>query len=60
MDAKKIRRARAKRGDSVTLAAGKVGVSVRTWERWERGESVPNSEIVLRALREYVNGSTRA
>lgn len=57
MDAKAIKEARERRGDSVTLAAGKLGVTERTWQRWESGESAPVSEVMLRALRDYVEAA---
>ena len=59
MDAREIKAAREAQGDSITLAAGKVGVRERTWERWESGESTPTGESILRALRDYVKGEKR-
>jgi DNA-binding transcriptional regulator YiaG len=59
MDAETIKAAREREGDSITLAAGRIGVRERTWERWEAGESTPTGEAILRALRAYVEGERK-
>lgn len=44
-----VRQLRLARQQSTKQAADAIGVSVRTWERWERGDYAPDP----RALRDY-------
>ena len=41
----RIRRARERKRWSQAQAASAIGVGVRTWGRWERGEAAPRSAI---------------
>ncbi len=58
MDTETIIAARKARGHTQTDAANELGVTLRTWQRWEwEGPSDRTPEIMLRALREYVESA---
>ena len=40
---------------SLEQIAGEIGVSSMTVYRWRRGQSIPKSRIVLKALNDYIN-----
>lgn len=40
---------------SLEQIAGEIGVSSMTVYRWRRGQAIPKSRIVLKALTEYIN-----
>jgi transcriptional regulator with XRE-family HTH domain len=44
---------------SLEQIAGEIGVSSMTVYRWQRGQAKPKSRIVLRALTEYINRSSK-
>jgi len=48
--AEEIRKARKAKGLTLEQAAEQIGVTWRTYCRWEAGDSVPNSRLVLEAL----------
>ena len=60
MTSKEIHEARKARGDSQEAAARAVGVSAKTWWTWERKGCNTPSVALLRALKEYVEGSNAA
>ena len=44
---------------SLEQIAGEIGVSSMTVYRWRRGQAIPKSRIVLKALTEYINNSPK-
>ena len=57
MKANTIKRARAKRGHTMTEAAASVGVGERTWQNWETSGAKPRSPAIRDALARYVEES---
>jgi len=57
MTGKEIYQARKAKGDSQEAAARAVGVSAKTWWTWENGGCNTPSVALLRALKEYVEGT---
>ncbi len=54
---KKIRRLKALRlalGWSEETCAHRLGVTYSTLNRWERGESFPRSQVVLKAIDDFI------
>ena len=44
---------------SLEQIAGEISVSSMTVYRWRRGQTIPKSRIVLRALTEYINNTPK-
>jgi len=45
---------RRRLGWSAETCAHQLGVTVSTWGRWERGESLPNSQVVVAAIDRFL------
>ena len=50
----RLKAIRKRLGWSEELCAHHLGVTYSTWNRWERGESVPKSQAVHEAIHRFI------
>jgi len=50
----RLKAIRQARGWSEEVCAYHLGVAYSTLNRWERGETVPNSRVVLKAIDDFI------
>ena len=50
----RLKAIRKRLGWSEELCAHHLGVTYSTWNRWERGESVPKSQAVREAIHRFI------
>lgn len=51
---KRLKAIRIARGWSEESCAHRLGITYSTLSRWERGESLPRSQIVLKAIDDFI------